>query len=115
MLHDYFKGWKYVFREGESNVAYTNHVYRKLKLKIKDADRHTRNALIGLHVWFTTPLEVWQYLHSYSRITRLRKHDEAVRLLLLIRIHAEIYVVSYPIPVVGRHIWFNTYPDVEQC
>ena len=36
----------------------------------------------------------------------------AVGISLLSRIRAEIYVISYLLPVIGRHRGFPTYPDV---
>ena len=36
----------------------------------------------------------------------------AVVILLLSRIEAEIYVISYLLPVNGRHLWFPTDPYV---
>jgi len=36
----------------------------------------------------------------------------AVRISLLSCIRAEIYVMSYPLPVNGRHLRFTTYPDI---
>ena len=41
---------------------------------------------------------------------RPRKHGYGISLQSCIR--AEIYVISYVIPVNGRHLWFSTYPDV---
>jgi len=38
----------------------------------------------------------------------------AVGISLLSCIRAEIYVISYPIPVNGRHLCFTTYPDIGQ-
>jgi len=38
----------------------------------------------------------------------------AVGISLLSCIQAEIYVISYPLPVNGRHLCFTTYPDIEQ-
>jgi len=35
-------------------------------------------------------------------------------MLLLSCIRAEIYVTSYLLPVNGRHLWFPTFPDIEQ-
>ena len=36
----------------------------------------------------------------------------AVGISLLSRIQAEIHIMSLVLPVTGRHLWFNTYPDV---
>jgi len=38
----------------------------------------------------------------------------SVGISLLSCILAEIYVISYPLPVSGRHLCFTTYPDIEQ-
>jgi len=40
---------------------------------------------------------------------------KAVGISLLSRIKAEIYVISYLLPVSDRHLWFLTYPDKRQC
>jgi len=37
----------------------------------------------------------------------------AVGFSLLSCIRAEIYVISDPLPVSGRHLCFTTYPDIE--
>jgi len=38
-----------------------------------------------------------------------------IGILLLSRIHAEIYAILYPLPVTGRHLWFLTHPVTRQC
>jgi len=44
----------------------------------------------------------------------IEKIGIAVRISLLSRVQAEIYVISYPLPVLGRHRWFFTHPDKRQ-
>jgi len=42
--------------------------------------------------------------------------NKAVEMSLLSRIQAEIYVISYPLPVTGRRLWYLTmHPDKQQC
>ena len=43
-----------------------------------------------------------------------RKHGVVVVISLLSYIQAETYVISYKRPVIGRHLWFTTYPYVGQ-
>jgi len=38
----------------------------------------------------------------------------AIGISLLSCIYTEIFVISYPLPVTGRHLWFLTHPDVGQ-
>jgi len=45
-----------------------------------------------------------------------KKCEDSIGISLLYRIQAEIYVISYPLPVTGHHLWFNiTHPDTRQC
>ena len=51
---------------------------------------------------------------SLSVLPDPKNIGSAVEISLLSCIEAEVYVISFLLPVNGRHIWFSTYPVVGQ-
>jgi len=57
---------------------------------------------------------IGQYSSSLSVLLDPRNMGVADEISLLSCIRAEIYVISYPSPISGRHLRFTTYPDIKQ-
>jgi len=51
---------------------------------------------------------------SQGVLPDLKNSDIVVEMSLISRIQAEIYVLSYALPVHGGHFWFVTYAEVGQ-
>jgi len=67
----------------------------------------------GRHLWLLTHPDQRQCLDQSSCVARYRKHmGIAIGILLLSYVQAEIYVISYLLPVPDRHLRLFTYPDV---
>jgi len=57
---------------------------------------------------------LYLYSNNSSCVPWLRKHGYYRWNFLLSWERAEIYVISYLLPVNGRHIWFTTYPYIRE-
>jgi len=68
----------------------------------------------GRHLWFMTYPDIGQYSQLSILVAWSQKHRVDVGISLLSCVRAEIHLISYLLPVNGRHLWFTTYPFIEQ-
>ena len=75
------------------------------------------------HFYFRLQATIFDFRHTQTsdsiltRLSLLRNSENmgiTVEISLLSCIKAEIYVMSFLLPVNGRHLWFQTHPDVGQ-
>jgi len=68
----------------------------------------------GRHLWLTTCPDIGQYSQWLSVLPDHGNMGVSVGMSLLSCIRVVIYVFSYLLPVNGRHLWYTTYPNIEQ-
>jgi len=64
--------------------------------------------------WYTTHHNIGQYSHKCSHVARFQNIGIAIGIVLLSRT-AKLHVIWYAYPVPGRHLWFLTHTDKQQC
>jgi len=68
----------------------------------------------GRQLCFMTYPDIGQYSQYLSVLLDHVNMGVAVGISLLSCLRTELYVISYPLLVNGRHVCFTTYPDIEQ-
>jgi len=80
----------------------------RLEITFISARMHDSNEI-------PTTAQTWNCIpSSLSVLPDPRNMSVAVGISLLSCIRAEVYVISYLLPVNGRHLWFTTNPNTEQ-
>ena len=86
-------------------------------LSCREAEIYVISFLLpanGRHIWFPRNRMSDSISASLSVLPDSENIGIALDLSLLSCREADIYVISFLLPVNGRHLWFPTYPDVGQ-